>query len=237
MRNSPLASLSMSVRNDKVAGRIFHSRYTYYQLEGIPPYPSFFTPLEFMFDVWLDSENGARFRIQKTFRTLESETGESLVYLAVGDGLGNVWRAEIWDGKVTEQSFQETNHPKNYEEYRARERQAVTRILDKAIAQTERLRYKGVVNDERWGNVHLIHQQIGAFSGGTDLYTGWDHLREIKIRVNEPQILEESNWLKDVFSSAVSKTVLHSRYWQDLIEWIDASAAFTLFEPVFRIAG
>lgn len=237
MRNSPLTSLSMSVNNGKVTGRIFHSQHKYYQLEGIPPYPSYFIPLEFTFDVWLDSENGARFRTQKTFRTLESNSLESLVYLAVGDGLGNVWRAEIWDGKITEQSFRETEHPKDYEEYKLREQQATTRILEKAVSQTESIIYNGIVNDEKWGDVRLIRHRVGAFYGGTDLYTGWDHLREIKVRDDELQVMEETNWLRDVSNSEANEAILHSRYWQDTIEWVDANAEATLFEPAFRIAG
>jgi len=84
-----------------MAGQVLLIHYDYYELEGIPPYPSPFVPVDFSYVWWLSVGDTQRFRYEKRYSTRTEPQSSGLVELSLGDGAGGSTRNfSYWDGEV-----------------------------------------------------------------------------------------------------------------------------------------
>lgn len=150
-------------------GNIICITYNYFELEGIPPYPSPFIPVDYKYDWWIDKTNTKRFRFEKRFATRSSPAKSGLMVLTTSAGAeSKILHTEIWNNKrITiekDQPISNSAYTDWYETFTAMGRKLVKGIEQKSPSHT----YLGEQIDGMWGNCHVF--QTNEIVQSSDLY-------------------------------------------------------------------
>ena len=155
-----------------MASQVLLIRYDYFELEGIPPYPSPFVPVDFSYVWWLSVEDTQRFRYEKRYSTRTEPQSSGLVELSLGDGAGGgTLNFSYWDGQVEASEQGNSAQKVSLEEWLATFTAFGRSLLDKYHSgDLAPFIYKGIYTDLEWGQVHIFEQE--SILDASDLYAG-----------------------------------------------------------------
>lgn len=167
-------------------------RYSYFELEGIPPYPSPFVPVDFSYVWWLDTKDTNRFRYEKRYSTRGDPHNSGLVESSVGTGAGGqTQNVSYWEDNPT---CQETANPPNkvplaewLDAFTAMGRDLLNKHRAGNLAP---YKYKGIETDNEWGQVHVF-ERPGKLQA-SDLYPGKPMVERFTFDVEQLRQVEMS---------------------------------------------
>lgn len=193
--------------------------YDYFELEGIPPYPSYFTPVDFKYTWWIDLADTRNFRFEKRFALRDNPDKAGLVACSTGNALDqkNV-KVEWWDSAP--QVYEEKSSPNavKYEEwlnaFNTRGRLILNKATDDTFQRLEDL------DDPVWGRTYHF-RETGYIIGGSDLYLNLPFVTTYQFGVDDLRWIEMN---RVVINN--SDEVLH-RLWR-LAEWKEIPGEISL---------
>jgi hypothetical protein len=212
--NTPViaASITSISLGENTMNGILHIEYDYFQLEGIPPFPSPYLTIDARDTTWVDVQDPNRSYYERRYRTHESTPREGIERYVVRTGSGG--RQEectMYDGReeCTQQPITQTL---NFDGWLA----DFTRTGTKLLANTDDPAvvggyvYQGKQQDVQWGEVHVF-ERMGT-AQASDLYTDKPLRETMKIDADQHRIVELS---KTIING--EETVIHSSY--RLVAW------------------
>lgn len=79
---------------------VLYFEYSYFQLEGIPPYPSPYVTMVSISRYWIDMNDPNRFHHEGSFRTQEATPVEGMEFIRTGTGTNGVSEScEFYEGR------------------------------------------------------------------------------------------------------------------------------------------
>ncbi|MCC7353668.1 MAG: hypothetical protein IT330_07910, partial [Anaerolineae bacterium] len=188
-----------------MSNRILYYEYEYFELEGVPPYPSPYVAVDWRDMFWVDMDDPNRFRWERHYRTREATPHEGLAYYTIHTGYGGLRRrCEIYEGKETcaEEPITTTL---DYDHWFQNE---IARVGHQALDNSNSpdkiggYVYKGTQQDGPWGKVYVFQRQIRL--SGSDLYRNYPATETLMFDV---EMLRRVRWERTVVDE--DKTVLH----------------------------
>lgn len=152
-----------------MANGILYIEYEDFELEGVPPYVSRFTPLDRRQRVWVDTNDGRRFRSETYFRTREALPREGIETYETATGKGGIdKRCDFYDGKAECQQ-QPITDTLTFDDWLKRAtRQGQQKIANKDNPKAnEGYTYKGIQQDSAWGDVYVFERDLTITSPDT----------------------------------------------------------------------
>lgn len=216
---SDSSSQITSDEGGKMAGQFLYYEYEYFQLEGIPPYPSPYLTIDSIDRYWVDVNDPNRFRYERYYRTRETEPKEGVEVSRVGTGFGGVVEeCQRYEEKVecTQQALTTTL---TYDEWLNNTTHLSRKFLNNinSPATIGGYEYRGIESDELWGDVHVFERR-GTLSA-SDIYPNFPIVETLKFDVALGRTVE---WRRIVIDG--DKSVIHAI--SRLVKWelLDASA-------------
>ena len=148
---------------------VLYSAYHLYELEGIPAYPSPFTPVDFYIRNWLSISDTLKFRTEKHYTTRDSSLNSGLESYLVRTGVDGIQvRREYWEGNL----FHETKESLDsfalsFDDWLARIAEKGRRFIDEAKRSDATIEVREET-DDTFGLVQVIVSQ--GTTRGSDLY-------------------------------------------------------------------
>lgn len=154
-----------------MASEIIYIVRNYYQLEGIPAYPSYFTPVDFLIRTWIDSSDINRIRIEKYFTPRLAPEKSGIEYYTVGKGSGGTaFRREYWDSQIYNEVISTIDRPiLDFSTLREKEVSYYRQFMEKAKNGEDNLQSIGIEVDEIFGDVNVISKNNLVVTA-SDLY-------------------------------------------------------------------
>lgn len=192
--------------------KILYYEYEYFQLEGIPPYPSPYTTIDSIDKNWVDVSNPSYFRYERHFTTREPEPRQGIETSRVGTGpSGLVEQCQVYDGK-TECTQQVITPTTTYDEWFKNFTNLNTRFqANKNSPQAiGGYVYKGIQTDNDWGDVYVFERP--GVVAASDLYPNYPMIETLKFEVNLGRNIE---WTRTIIDG--EKTIIHA--YSRLVKW------------------
>lgn len=207
--------------------QILYIEYEYFQLEGIPPYPSPYLTIDSIDRKWIDMNDPNRFRYERYYRTREAEPHEGIEWSQVGTGSGGVIEeCQRYEEKIdcTRQAITTTL---TYNEWLEHFTHLSRSFLGNAIspAAIGGYEYKGIQNDDMWGEIHVF-ERSGTLSA-SDRYPDFPTVETLKFDRALGRTIE---WRRTVIDGDTSVVHAISR----MVKWevLDGSAVpADIFSP------
>ena len=141
-------------------GSIFHSVYKYYQLEGIPAYPSPFIPVDYPILEWLDTNDLSRFRREKYFAPRLESARAGIEYYMVGTGYkGEVVQREFWDGALFhERKSQVEQRRIDFQSWLEKMGEKGRNLIETARKGGKQFAYKETYKNDDFGEIIVCHE-------------------------------------------------------------------------------
>jgi hypothetical protein len=204
----------------------------YYQLEGIPPYPSYFTPIDFSYRQWRAMNDAQRFRFEKTYSTRTSPSSSGLVQGAVGTGTGGVIKEwQFYEDQIHSTEISASPDVVTYESWLSGLASMGENFLQNVgTGKLADFQSRGIESDAQWGEIYVFEGRKPL--EGSDLYPSDSQTTTTDIFKFDTQLLRHVEWRRTVNDSA---TTLYSLY--RLVEWkvLDSEEVPSdLFVPILR---
>jgi hypothetical protein len=137
---------------------ILHMTAEYFELEGVPPYPSYFVPVDFNYEWWMDTSDMLRFRYEKYFSTREEPPVNGLVTCVVGTGgNGDHKECHYYDGKTECATSKITMSALSLEKWLLGFNALGHRLVSEiGSTKSGEFQYEGIETDALWGNAYLF---------------------------------------------------------------------------------
>lgn len=163
---------------------ILHWIYHYYQLEGIPAYPSPFIPVDFYFLNWIDTFDLGRFRKEKHYIPRVSPAQSGLEYYIVGTEHGGTQlRREYWDGGLFHEAEASVeSSPPSFDSWLEHLADGSRRLVEKAKRGDTTWEFRGIEKDDMFGDVYVVVSPGAEVVRASDLYL--DMPLEIEYRID-----------------------------------------------------
>ncbi len=210
--SQPTTTPSQKSAGGTMTNGILYFEYEYFQLEGIPPYPSPYLTIDSVDKNWVDTVDPNRFRFERHFITREAKSVEGIERFRIGTGTnGVVEECQLYDGK-TECVQQPITSTLTYESWLENSSRLGRRFLENASdpKMIGGYTYKGIQTDEQWGDVHVFERQ-GELSA-SDMYQGRPMTETLKFDV---ELQRQIEWIRTVIDGGTA--VVHARV--RLITW------------------
>lgn len=184
-----------------------HFSYDYFELEGIPPYPSPFVPVDFKYDGWIDVGDTRKFRFEKRFATRTSPANSGLVALTTSKDIeSKIVHTEFWDGQPETIEKDQSESLMGYADW-FETFTGMGRNLAKEIGQKNATHdYLGIQTDGLWGNVHVFQKK--EVVQASDMYLGLPLVIIYKIHVADFRWIEMEQKVID------GKNEILFRFWR-----------------------
>jgi len=156
-------------------GSIFHSVHKYYQLEGIPAYPSPFVPVDYLILEWLDTNDLNRFRREKYFISRLEQERAGLEYSIVGTGYkGEVVQREMWDGVLFHEGrTQIEQRALDFQSWLENMAEKGRNLVETARKGGKQFAYKEAYKNDDFGEIIVVVNSGDKFVQASDLYMGF----------------------------------------------------------------
>jgi hypothetical protein len=186
--------------------------HNYFQLDGIPAYPSYFTPVDFILHSWIDLTDIYRFRRERYFITKLAPGKSGMEYYAVGNGSGGiVFRREYWDGKIYNEVKSAISNPvSDFNSVREREVNKYHQFMDKANRREDNLQFIGVEVDDKFGNINVIRKN-NLYISASEIYQNYPMIVEYRNDVEQMRLID----LREIVlveKDGEVEQVLHSQF-------------------------
>jgi hypothetical protein len=192
-----------------MADQILYFEYEYFQLEGIPPYPSPYVPINMVQRFWVDLNDPNRFWSERRFRTREASPREGMERTVKGTGTGGVLETcNFYEGRAycAQQTITTTV---SFDEWLTANAGAGRRFVKNANMPEANggYEYKGIEIDETWGEVHTFVRR-GVLTA-SDLYKDHPMIETLSF---DTKLYRQISWQR-----IVDDSVLHASL--RLIAW------------------
>ncbi|MCU0493578.1 MAG: hypothetical protein MUD01_18480, partial [Chloroflexaceae bacterium] len=176
---------------------ILYIKMEYYQLEGIPPYPSKYVAIDARDETWIDMSDPQRIRYERTYRTQETppREGKERYYIGTGRG-GQIKDCSLYDGKE-DCSTQTITQTVDFDGWLNSFNQPNAKFVANMhnASAIGGYTYKGTQTDPQWGEVHVFERQGSAKT--SDLYPNKPTIETMKIGADQPRLVELSMTVLD----------------------------------------
>lgn len=191
---------------------ILQIEYEYFQLEGIPPYPSPYVTIDARDVFWVDLSDPNRTRFERRYRTREATPREGLERYYISEGAGGRRKeCTFYDGKE-ECTLAPISRTLSFDNWLTDFNFTSNKLLAKTTnpAAVGGYEYKGIQGDPQWGQVHIF--QRSGMAQASDLYKDKPTIEAMRIDVAQSRMVELSKTVIDG-----DKQVVHSLY--RLVTW------------------
>lgn len=209
------------------SNQILYYEYEYFQLEGVPPYPSPYVKMVASDKYWVDMADPNRSRFERSYHTQTSDPKEGFERIDIGTGTGGVFEdCQFYEGKETcsQRPITSTLTIDDWVQFQ-------TSMADKFLANqnTPELNagyaFKGCQRDEIWGEAYIFERTTPLVT--SDLYANYP---SIEIRKFDVAMKRATEWKRTVMDG--EKMVIHDDYRLIKWEWLDRySIPQDLFTP------
>jgi hypothetical protein len=205
--NSPLTETIAPTLapEETMTAKILYYEYAYYQMEGIPPYPSPYVMLDITQKHWVDMSDPNRFRHEESFRTREAEPKEGIERVVIGTGTGGVIEdCQTYDAR-TECTQKPITVTLDYSSWLSATTALGRKWLDNKDnpEAADGRKYIGMQTDEVWGDVHVFEKE-GRLEA-SDLYPKYPMVEIMKF---DKDLLRAVAWDRIVIDG--DKRIVHS---------------------------
>jgi len=195
-----------------MATQILYYEYEYFQMEGIPPYPSPYVAMDIRDRHWVDMNDPLRSRYEVAFRTREPNPKEGVERVVIGTGAGGVMEdCQTYDGK-TECTQTPIAATLDYSSWLS----ATTALGRTWLAGKDNPEaihgqaYVGIQTDDVWGTVHVF-QKEGTLEA-SDLYPKYPMVETMKF---DADLFRAVAWERTVMNG--DERIAHA--WSRLVAW------------------
>ncbi len=204
--------MTVSSKGATTSDQILYFEFDYFQLEGVPPFPSPYVTMDSTDRHWVDMADPNRSRYERYYRTQSSDPKEGYERIEIGTGTGVIMeQCEFYEGK-DDCTHQPITHAMTFEEWLMNYASVANHYLDNknnpgAIGGYE---FKGIQKDEIWGDVYVFERKLTLTA--SDLYPNYPSVETLKFDIALKRTVE---WRREIIDKG--QTIVHAL--ARLIKW------------------